>query len=546
MDDISEMLRTQAIEAALEEDEALQRSVIDQCKSLFGRLGVADSLLSKNEKAATPQQVLEYWQTSSTPILDLFRPSLEGGDQPVFAAISLLTSYTAFTVFVPVPFNSARKDVANLADSLWLNSAFCRKLEGSTDLLENTARSVSHALTNISYSVWIEDEPEAGWLAAAHASPQVIYIRDVGKLHANQEAAARSVAWREEAALAMASVLYIPVYRDKPSKAEPAPAVLMLWSPVPGRWDHCFTEDTPVMSAGARALVSHLALSEKFFDELWREFRWAPMVAARDATNYRRNELQSVNFMLSLMRWSGKQEGDVKEAIDEFLHHGNEPILSLARSNTETVSLKDWLADLVCDHRGFVNRVLAGPSLEETRLVLKQTNASDTDFSISELQASPGKLSEAMHSNAHIALERSIARQIAAAPADNIIKYAESLEAITVSISHRFVIVDFVETPMESAKGALANGDVGFKRYFAIRRGLPVSPFDVESQGQSSSGLGLWINRMLESRNGIATRLYVSPDHQHWLTSIIIRLQHDRLGEHDRPNQTFALRRRAG
>lgn len=526
---ISKLILDDAIDAALQEEEELQCSVVLHCMRVLSRRSnshLKKLLLASNLNAATPSLVQRYWDTSSSATIDMFRERLLAGDQPVFASISLRTTSTAYTVYVPVPYRCARRSIKGLQKSLWINHEFCGCMGASGAQLEQVARSVSHALANISYSVWIEDQPDIGWLALAHASSEPIYIPDVRDLHVGKEASAKTVATAEEPFLGMASVLYIPLYAKTPTQENPAPAVLMLWSPVRGRWDGCFPNAGALASNSSGPIAWTLkgaVPGKSFLKELWTEFQWTEHVAASDTKHYRRTELQVINLVLALLRWQESQNGPVKTAIGEFLHHADEPIQAVFRDATQKVSLHTWLSDLVTDKRGFVNRVLRQLSISATDLVVTRTTAEPLILALSEVRDSPYKLESAVPSEQYIELDRETARQIAASPADNIMKYAKSLDAIHIDVTEKFVTVRYVETPTVASAQAFRE-QRGFLRYFAIRRGLPVAPINVESQSQASSGLGLWINRVFESRTRAPARLYVSPDYAHWFTSVVVKL----------------------
>lgn len=522
---INEIVRD-ATDAALEEESELQCSVLRRCRQILARHRAReDLLLQPNPHLDAAKQSRSYWAEAPTEIVQLLWPSLMRGEQPVFAVISLLTTSTAHTVLAPVPYLQMRQGAKGLQSSLWLNAEFCGDLEADADLYESAARSLSHALTNISYSVWIEDEPDTGWLALAHASSKPVYIPDVRDLPSGREANAESVATKEERYLGMASVLFVPLYSEPPTKKTPAPAVLMLWSPVAGRWDRRLTNLSRMQPEAPAYRVDDEILGTAFLAELWEQFEWVELVAARDFSSRRRFDLQGINLVLALMRWRDQQNEIVRKAMGEFLHHTHDPIKALTHSAAESASVRSAVKDLVSDRRGFVDVVLGGNlNLTQTNFTVSVSGQDSVVLSLAEARDQPNVLDGIIPADLTVRLDRSAARQVIASPAGNIIKYASALTAIRVDISKRFATFKYFETPNDQSREAF-DGAEGFKRYYAVRRGQSVAPILVESQHEASQGLGLWLNRMLESRTGAAARLYISPDWKDWSTSVVFKLE---------------------
>jgi hypothetical protein len=530
-------IRNDVIKATLEEEQQLQCSVVSHGKAAFAEANIGDLLFGRNPHASEPGATCSYWRETQSSIVELFGPALAIGDQPVFASISLLTTSTGYTVFVPVPYREAHRDMEGMKNALWLNpeQGECRQYKAAQ--VEPAARAVSHALANISYSVWIQDNPNSGWLALAHASPDPIYIPDVRTLHGAESGDARTKATSEEPHLGMASVLYVPLCDFSPSQQKPAPAVLMLWSPVPGRWDGRFPDSVSIPSRAGQTQAWRLrtGLGGNASGALWREFQWTEHVAARDHANYGRTELQVMNLLLAWIHWQGKQQGVVQKAVQEFLHGIDEPILSLAsEQETATVSVRDWLCDIFKDRRGFVNSVLSGhPDLSKVIVTLRTPQDHKQTLAFADAYESIDRLADLIPPSLIIPLDRATARNLAADPASNIVRHAQSLDAIEITVSNRYATVDYRETPSKDARKMLMGSD-GFLNYFAIRRGLPVTPAIGDARGDGT-GVGLWISRLLEARRRSVSRLYVSADLRQWTTTVVMAVDGgETLGEHVR------------
>jgi hypothetical protein len=147
-------IRSEAIEASLKEEAKLQEHFVMACAEIFRSAGaVGDDFISDNTDAAAPLECLAYWKRRTKNrlpgIIRLFEAVISDGGQPVFATISLRTLSMSPTLFIPIPYLSARDNremlLINAHDRDWVE-----RLAGDRDLFEETVRTVSHALLNIS------------------------------------------------------------------------------------------------------------------------------------------------------------------------------------------------------------------------------------------------------------------------------------------------------------------------------------------------------------------------------------------------------------
>lgn len=337
-----------------------------------------EPLLKHNYNAYKPQETLSWWQDKRLPTsLAFLKHAIEKGEQPVFCNISLYTLSSAPTLYIPVPYLRAKDGFNGFRETIWLNapgwdqaskSQQTRLPEWMTSEInwENAAREYSHAITNISYSVRVGDIPILGWLAQAHAGNCTIYIPDVRRL--KERGGVKTVAVEEESYLGMASVLYIPLTHEKHlptytldenelNDNEHAQAVLMLWSPLPHRWDSLL-KATPNNAVNE---CSWCSWKDDVVAPLGSNLRWLGGIISKDKVDqhieYRRlsHVIKAINsWALDCPATSG-----VKGYVNSLLH-GLEHFFKHSPKDEQSLSsygVRNWLNFLVKNVDGPVRRL---------------------------------------------------------------------------------------------------------------------------------------------------------------------------------------------
>jgi hypothetical protein len=491
-----------------------------------------------NEGAAGAKETLEYWRTQSersgdmSDIIRLLEPSIIAGSQPVFAAISICTQSAGPTVFLPVPYESARKNGDQFRKSLWVNYEECMHtdLVAQDGFIEAAARSVSHALMNISYSARIDDTPVMSWLAKSHKDRSALYVPDVANLRGVESSHVVSVSTGEEPFLGMASVLYLPLYNAADAKA-PATAVLVLWSPTPRRWAGTLDDlGLEAASSNRRCTEPSAYLAQDYSrlnDYLWSHFRWLANVVSRDESDVRRAELELLSFMLAMESWGSQQGGQFEQHFRAFFH-GSYFLLESLKNVPKGISTRSWLRDqLLEDGGGFVNELgwqpgWKGRALKGTDVILKRWTNSGLVLAETHVGESIRALNAFLSNipaNVGIPFDRDVAIRIASEPAKNIGKYAEEIRQIQILLTKNFITLRYVEAPKPSHIQRLVGSSEAFRRYYSTRRGLAPPPHP----DRSSPGLGLWLYRVFEAKMNVFWKLYVSPDGAEWHTDVTVR-----------------------
>lgn len=529
----------------------LCRESVERAKDLFGDCALP-TILEQNPKAASAAETMAYWTSrnrEAPSLLRLFQPTIEKGGQPVFAAISLRVSASDPTVVIPVPYLTRGDALTQIREHFWINSresggdVFNPTHQAAQDVL----REVSHALSNISYSVRLLDEPRVGWLAEAHLEGRPYYIPDAAAAGAHRQGwrcgeAGRapgnfvhSAAEREERHLAIASVLYIPLIEPSVSEAATAAdkpgarAVLMLWSPVPHRWDGCF-KGVERSSRGAAYEVQDL-MDERLRDHIWRYFHWLEYAAAKDDTSLYRAELQILNFLSTLVQWQDSQDTMVQKAFEQIFHRSAvlKPQLS-SYPTDEATPVAHWIGDMLSDPAGFKNLLTQRwqeekifKDLEGVSVLLRLPGGEWDELTLAEA-AEEGRVARFFDESYEIPLSPMTANYVGGEPVDNIAKYAENLTAIFVTLSRKFVTVRFSEEPRASELERLVGSDDAFRRYYAIRRGLAISPPASNDGREKGHGLGFWLHRVFAARTKVWRKLYISADGKVCHTDLVVPL----------------------
>lgn len=526
-------LRDEAIDACLNHEAFIQLQMIRRLRTCLRNFEKPDSahgkwkLLERDNRAANPVETLRYWDELhiDNDVLKLHRRLIENDTQPVFAAVSLRTLSANPTIFIPVPYQSARLSSEAFKDALWLSDS--AELSGLDSLIESAARTISHCLANGSYSVRLGDSPHKGWLAMAHVERKVIYIPDVRQAHV-QSSKVVSVATAEEEFLGMASVLYLPLPdgRDFLEGKESAPVAILMWSPVPRRWDSLFAQHDCEHSLHEGALIVTDASSREVLQCLAEQLNSLFTHVSGDRSSILLRQMESLTLVLELQAWIDSQ-GDTSFAIqfDRFFHGSLKLARRVLKQFNETVSVRTWLDDLVRapNPRGFV-KTLERQSrwhLRDKRLhLVDRTKSHPTVESVSlgERGSKYNELLSMLPPTASIPIDLESLRSLATSPIDNICKYAIDLNSIEAELTHRFFTVSYVQKTNPDHIQGLVGDEFAFRRYYAIRRGL----WAPRLQTVPSTGLGLWLWRTLANRLRVFSILYMSPDGRSCHTEIAV------------------------
>lgn len=494
----------------------------------------------------------EHWWDSGDglpPSYAFLRPHFRAG--PVFASVSLHLAGAAPTLILPVPaVDLLRHGPAGLRRSVWVNAPRSENLPGpdSPDALE-FALAFSHAVTNTAMEVRVRDVPTGGWLARAHRDGRGLYIPDVRTVRDTSDV--RTAAQSEERFLAMASVLYLPLdYEEIRQYAEPvsgaidplipSPAVLMLWSPVPRRWDHIVVDDglgvRPVDKDGTAFEILLDSARAQPTDPRWTlspevtpAFRWLDLVVALETKALRWAETQFLAPFFALHRASldGSKE-DARRFWDR-IGHGFGPLAQslpdVARTQDPRITTREWVARLLHAKDGPISHLrtrwpvpeVRAHKIGQARLTLRMLGPGGMTAVIErETLAEWPDVLDAVPSKIGCCPTRVVAqtaRALALELAKNIEAYAERVTGIEIDITERYVVARYHLELKARARDQLAGNPLGFLRYFAVRRGIVVPTVESTSDAmRPSHGIGLALHSALSSRVGLYSALYISPD----------------------------------
>lgn len=479
--------------AALLEDEGrLLRRLANQLKSSAFR----DLLIVGRNRTSTAKRALTWWsQIGGIPReFSILKNQIQQGIEPVFCNISLCLRSMAPTVYIPVPYLLACDAEGGEGSFLLLPPRPKRNAEVA-------ARAFSHAVTNLAYSVRLEDRPYMGYLAQAHAKMTPLYIPDVRDPAVHTSSDTFSAAINEEPFLCMASVLYVPVSDDVlpavqlPSGEYAAAAVLMFWSPIPDRWE-TFMKQGPLPTTNAQ------------------EFSWLKEELALRQLVESVADSQFLGVVHAFDRWCHDQ-GSAGLRVSHDLLHGTPDLLAAFLAPDHSLKpLAPWLATQLDLNTGPL-RYLAnysGRRLSDARFFMPPwTSEKGVPLSdASELAAGlPGTFRLATN-------EPSAARLVSEAVL-SILRPRARLLHIRVNLSERFCAMSIRFEPDQDARTSLYGSAEAFQRYFATRRGLIVP-----SAERGRYGLGLALYTRLSTRLGTYRRLYVSPNGTTWSVDVAV------------------------
>lgn len=111
---------------------------------------------------------------------------------------------------------------------------------------------------------------------------------------------------------------------------------------------------------------------------------------------------------------------------------------------------------------------------------------------------------------AMLLLNPGIAAAIGSQLKTNIEKYADAVTDMEITLSERYVTIRFNEQPTPNALEQLLHSDKGFRRYFAVRRGLAVPPLI-----PTNYGIEIALFSVVATMAKIHRRFHLSPDGVH-------------------------------
>lgn len=532
---LQQLIRRDTVVAALRAEAALLEHLALKLRSLAEvlRQDGLDLFAMNNGKEVT-RATLEHWKSCKErplALIDLFHSALKA--QPIFAGVSLCVRSTAPTIVAPVPYGLLDPEFAGTEDGSAFLNAFCISPGGlrlstiKPTELEIAARSVSHALTNISYQVLLDETPVDGVLAAAHKSNRALYIPDVTKIHAKSLVSfgARNAATHEEAHLGMASVLYIPIVAPDAvavRKGEPADAVVMLWSPTPQRWSEQFVPDD------AQIVDVTDKIDLRRFNE---SLGWVRTIARRDDADLYRSELEAAGIMSAMRDWVSAHGQGVQ--FGEHFRAMNWLFSAIERPPHETTSVREWIYDILIGPEGFCNLLRQAwrddPKRKKAIDLLKRMPVSLSmnpgppicrllDTSVEE---QVNQLIALIAPDSAIGFRLDVAGHFASEPVHNIARFAESLDSIEVILAARYATIRYHETPKARDLERLRGSADAFRRYYAARRGFITTSGE---DGRPNGGLGLWLYRIFAARMRVFRKLYLSVDGMRCHTDISMPL----------------------
>lgn len=503
--DVAVQILTEAVDALLRDEarvtERLQGHLRES--SLY-------ELLSQRNDAVSGNKSLAWWQKRGglPTSMRFLEGLLRKGTQPIFGVVSLCLRSSAPTLYVPLPYG------VDLGED-----AIQRALLVPQEAIQASAggREFSHAIANLAYSVRLNDDPRVGWLAEAHYTRRALYIADVDALGDST-----TTAQDEERSLGMASVLYLPVVSEaiRPvqlARGAHASVLLMLWSPVPGRWDHLRAKQ--YKASRTVQTIKEAALQPKALAD---EFPWLGHELIKEDKTHAVSDAQFLGVIFALDRCL-KDCNDSGREIRQRLMHGildlNEALFTDAAVGG--TRLKDWLQGRLSANAEPITTLKngLGRSTDALPVELVTRRAGGRHSRTGTL----GQIQHLIHlinADAHLGISEDLATAVLQEAASSIVAHGQALIGVVIDVSPLYSAVSFKFVPQRDARSRLHGSDTGFKQYFATRRGLIVP-----SERPGRLGLGLALYTRVPSRFGIYRRLYVSPDGEKWRVEVAVPLQ---------------------
>ena len=452
---------------------------------------------------ATPELASSWWQQRGglPPSLDFLTDWMNKGLQPVFCGVSFCFSSSSPTSYLPIPYVEARSSFRRFAEAFLLTRAddLPAPVTGNA---EPAARAVSHALLNVSYEVRLNDKPPLGYLAQAHVNCEPLYIPDVSVLTPS-----KSAARNEERFLAMASVVYLPVAggalpKVALSAGEQAPVVLILWSPLPGRWDDLYPA-----SQGAVRTIADPALAPRTLAE---DLRWLGEDHLHLENAHTLADAMFVGFVFALDR-ALNDCGEAGKQVRRRLAHGR--LLDLRRELLRPVRtsapVKEWLRKHLRNSVIVpVTNVLSSWTRDSLPVSLTLRRADGSESHESTLQNLDDLLLR-IPDNLALRAPQELAAVVLEDAAASVTENGRALLGLALDVSEEYCTVSVYFEPGEEEGKNLFGSSEAFMRYAATRRGFLVP-------SRRGLGLDLALYTRLPARLGVYRRLYLSVDGSNW------------------------------
>lgn len=502
-----------AIRNSLEEDWRVLISV-KQCLSReLKENKVVAKLLLPEVSDIEVESVKDWWRFKKLPKdYNFIYELISKGLYPIFFNISLLVESTAPTVYIPIPYRGLNESNASFKNICFLNINNNQvKFKENYDW-DRISRKFSHALCNLSYSVKIGDTPTCGYLAKAHEDRKIVYEPDVSLLD-DKESKDRllSVARDDEKNFAMASVLYIPLehkkilplfkFKDKTFSK----AVLMFWSPIPNFWKKGFAKPED---------------KEKIIHSLSDRLSWLGNYIQVKNTSNHANAVKHIGFLNLLKNHSAQLapfDNERWEKVFKAAIHNLADLVSFIVKGEEDIGkrvlLKTFLKSLLLGQNSIVNllNVKGKKSKEyESKYFNLRFKNLNENYIKKDYWGEAGviKFCEEIEITGRLKIGEKIGLQLAKSPFYNMDKFMDSFVKCEIILSKEYLTIRYYQIPTEDAKTKL-DGIDGFKRYYALRRGL-----SIPTTNPGDHGLGFALFQTLGTISKIHGRLYYSSDHR--------------------------------
>lgn len=517
---LSERLREETIRTLLKEDSRVLDKLNGDIKKLNDDEESSISLLFKEiDKNDINERTLKWWdkhQNGFQDSLSFIKRYVEQGAQPIFLNLSYYSLTSSQTLYVPTPYHACKKGFSGFAKTVWVNAPERQAREETN--WEFAARDFSHACSNIPYSVRIGDKPTVGWLTKSHETRQAHYIPDVENIY-REETPTKvfSAAKADQPYLGMASVLYIPLAggRIKPirpdlsSSGNHARAVLMLWSPIPNRWDYLMDpswqvyDDARVLYKSDGCLIS---------DAAYQRLGWIEDMIARDSSNQVWREAEYIDLAKSVLDLPKDSGTEFEDKIEKAFHGLGGIITALDKGRSDKYCYLPDIVSYLLD---------SGGKKEESVFDFLSSNRKlrdDTSYVLylRGVRACKGRRDVCDYTNEHLSngvvtLEESATKKALREPIRNVSEYSVYIKKVEIYISDKSLTIRISEKPKDHVRDFLIGGSKQFKNYYASRRGIPTKRVS-GGERKGTSGLGMSMYSAIAERVGVFNRFYISPN----------------------------------
>ncbi|MCW3109057.1 MAG: hypothetical protein JWQ09_3563 [Segetibacter sp.] len=497
--------------------------------------GVSKALRDKISKAFTGSPILyldrrpkrnmrEWWMNNFEKVPDLIRclDIIPRGNNLVFHACSFEFRQAKNDIqnYVPILYQKEASGlpIYHVMYDLALNKpnySDYRKAEDINYYLSDKERfrgfemskRYNHALLNLSGCVkYSEDGYHTNVLAKSHHNGECIYIPNMAN-EAKEGKLGFSIA--DIQTLGMASLLLIPITMKSNAWTS---MVLMLWSPIPNRWDRLMkagneknrvelsVKSSPIDFVPTKKIVDSLKDMSEYFSLL----KSYETIRAYDT--YRLLESMDTSSDTNQDSSNNDRVTRIMHKYDKLVYFLTQP--SYKRKTENHITVYALLERLLLDSTSVI-RTLSGGEAHDIRVANKEEfmiNLTYGNKNATIFYRDIEKYSKEKYMKLKIDLGESMITPIALSPIDNLKKYADALIGIDIEISKGFLCLRFRQRIKEKIKHSFIEDKDGFYKYYSVRRGLPVvAP-------ESSLGLGNIIFKCVGYMLGCSKKLHISSD----------------------------------